>query len=35
LTTTQGYGVDRVAQGQYRLSDQPEVSLSSDDPNAP
>ena len=35
LTTTEGYGVDRVAQGQYRLSDQPEISLSSDDPNAP
>jgi hypothetical protein len=35
LTTTDGYGVDRVAQGQYRLTDHPEVSLSSDDPNAP
>jgi hypothetical protein len=35
LTTTDGYGVDRVAQGQYRMTDNPEVSLSSDDPNAP
>ena len=35
LTTTDGYGVDRVAQGQYRLTDNPEISLSTDDPNAP
>jgi hypothetical protein len=35
LTTTDGHGVDRIAQGQYRLVDSPEVSLSADDPNAP
>jgi hypothetical protein len=35
LTTKDGYGVDRVAQGEYRLRDSPEVSFSSDDLNAP
>ena len=35
LTTTQGDSVDRVAQGQYRLRDHPEIAFSSDDPNAP
>ncbi|HWA99967.1 MAG TPA: hypothetical protein VG713_15820 [Pirellulales bacterium] len=35
LTTTDGHGVDRVDQGQYRLRNNPEVSLSTDDPNAP
>ena len=35
LTTTDGHGVDRVAQGQYRLTENPEVTLSTDDPNAP
>jgi hypothetical protein len=35
LTTTDGHGVDRVAQGEFRLTDDPEISLSTDDPNAP
>ncbi len=35
LTTTDGHGVDRIDQGEYRLTDNPEVTLSSDDPNAP
>jgi hypothetical protein len=35
LTTTDGHGVDRVAQGEYRLTDRPEISLSTDDPSAP
>ena len=35
LTTTEGYGVERVAQGEYRLTENPEVSLSTDDPHAP
>jgi hypothetical protein len=35
LTTPTGHGVDRVAQGEYRLTDEPELSLSSNDPNAP
>jgi len=35
LTTTDGHGVDRIDQGKYRLTDSPEVSLSTDDPNAP
>ncbi len=35
LTTIEGHGIDRLAQGQYRLRDNPEVSLSSDDPHAP
>src|SRR5690348_16926567 len=35
LTTTRGHGVDRIAQGQYRLTDHPEITLSSDDPKAP
>ncbi len=35
LTTTDGRGVDRVDQGEYRLTDRPEISLSTDDPNAP
>ena len=35
LTTNAGYGVDRIDQGEYRLSDHPEISLSTDDPNAP
>lgn len=35
LTTTDGHGVDRIAQGEYRLRDSPEISFSTDDPNAP
>ena len=35
LTTTDGHGVDRIDQGEYRFTDSPEVSLSTDDPNAP
>jgi hypothetical protein len=35
LTTKDGYGVDRVAQGEYRLRDSPEISFSSNDTNAP
>jgi len=35
LTTTDGHGVDRIAQGEYRLTDNPEITLSTDDPNAP
>lgn len=35
LMTTDGHDVDRVAQGEYRLRSSPEVSLSTDDPNAP
>ena len=35
LVTTDGQGVERIAQGKYRLTDKPEVSLTSDDPNAP
>jgi hypothetical protein len=35
LTTTTGHGVDRIAQGEYRLTDNPEISLSTDDSAAP
>lgn len=35
LTTTDGHDVEYVGHGLYRLHDQPEVSLSSSDPNAP
>ncbi len=35
LTTTDGRGVTRIAQGDYQLTDQPEVRLSSADPSAP
>jgi hypothetical protein len=35
LTTTDGHGVDRINQGEYRLVDRPEITLSTDDPNAP
>ena len=35
LTTTHGDGVDRLDQGEYRLTDNPEILLSTDDPNAP
>lgn len=35
LTTTDGRGVTRIAQGDYQLSDQPEVRLTSADPDAP
>jgi hypothetical protein len=35
LTTTDGYDVYRVAKGEYRLKDKPEISLSTNDPNAP
>jgi hypothetical protein len=35
LTTTGGYGVDRIDQGEYRLTDRREVTFSTDDPNAP
>lgn len=34
LMTTDGNDVDRVAQGEYRLTKNPEVSLSTDDPDA-
>lgn len=35
LTTTEGRGVTRIARGDYRLTDQPEVRLTSSDANAP
>jgi len=35
LTTTEGRDVEFVAPGQYRLHDNPEISLSSNDPGAP
>lgn len=35
LMTTHGYDVDRVAEGAYRLTKNPEVSFSTDDPDAP
>lgn len=35
LTTTDGSSVDHIARGQYRLHGNPEISLSSDDPDAP
>jgi hypothetical protein len=35
LTTTDGRGVSRIAQGDYQLTDQPEVHLTSADPSAP
>jgi hypothetical protein len=35
LTTTDGHGVERLAQGEYCLVDRPEITLSTDDPNAP
>lgn len=35
LMTPDGRDVDRVDQGEYRLRDNPEVSFSSDDPDAP
>jgi|SRR6185295_1542616 len=35
LTTTDGHGVDRMDQGEYRLTGSPEITLSTDDPNAP
>jgi hypothetical protein len=35
LTTTLGFGVVRVAQGKYQLTDSLKTSLSTDDPNAP
>jgi hypothetical protein len=35
LTTKDGRAVERVAQGEYRLSESPEISFSTDDPNAP
>lgn len=35
LTTTDGHWVERIAQGKYRLRDNPEVTVSSDDPDAP
>lgn len=35
LTTADGHGVDRIDQGEYRLTDNPEITLSSNDPNAP
>jgi hypothetical protein len=35
LTTPDGHGVDRVDQGEYRFTDNPEISLSTDDPHAP
>jgi hypothetical protein len=31
LTTTGGYGVDRIDQGKYRLTDSPEVTFSTGD----
>jgi hypothetical protein len=35
LTTTEGYDVERLEQGQYRLANSPEVQLSSADTSAP
>lgn len=35
LMTADGYDIDRIAQGEYRLVKHPEISLSTDDPNAP
>jgi len=35
LTTTEGYDVERLGKGEYRLAKSPEVQLSSADPNAP
>ena len=35
LRTSTGDGVDRIDQGEYRLRDSPEVTFSTDDPNAP
>ena len=35
LTTTEGRDVVRVTRGEYRLHDNPEISLSSNDPDAP
>ena len=35
LTTVEGHPVDRISKGEYRLHDEPNVSLSSDDPDAP
>ena len=35
LTTTDGHGVERIAQGEYRLIDDPEIHLLSNDPDAP
>ena len=35
LTTTDGHGVDCVDQSQCRLTERPEITLSSSDPNAP
>ncbi len=35
LTTTDGHDVEHVGKGQYRLHDNPEISMSSSDPAAP
>ena len=35
LTTADGRHVERIDQGQYRLVENPEATLSSDDPKAP
>lgn len=35
LTTTHGHRVDRLDKGEYRLTDNPEIQLSTDDPKAP
>ena len=35
LTTTDGHGVERIDQGEYRLTDNPKITLSSNDPTAP
>jgi hypothetical protein len=35
LKTTEGHEVDRVDQGEYRLRESPEITFSTDDPNAP
>jgi hypothetical protein len=35
LTTTDGYAVEWIEQGQYRLRDNPEIRFSTNDPNAP
>ncbi len=35
LTTVEGYAVDRVSKGEYRLHDDPSISLQSDEPDAP
>lgn len=35
LTTTDGFAVEWIEQGKYRLKDNPEISFATDDPTAP